>query len=109
MPLTSIGSMRHRLILQSPTDTVDSYGQSIRSWTTYTTVWGQVIALGGTEVQQAAQLSGLVTYQITIRTLYTVIMTHRMIWQNKTLNIQSVIPLDGERKFIRIVAIEEQP
>jgi SPP1 family predicted phage head-tail adaptor len=101
--------MRHRLILQSPTDTVDSYGQSIRSWTTYTTVWGQVIALGGTEVQQAAQLSGLVTYQITIRTLYTVIMTHRMIWQNKTLNIQSVIPLDGERKFIRIVAIEEQP
>jgi len=109
MPLTSIGSMRHRLILQSPTDTVDSYGQSIRSWTTYTTVWGQVIAQGGTEVQQAGQLSGLVTYQVVIRTLSTVGMTHRMIWENKTLNIQSVIPLDGERKFIRIVAIEEQP
>jgi head-tail adaptor len=32
-----------------------------------------------------------------------------MIWENKTLNIQSVIPLDGERKFMKIVAIEEQP
>lgn len=109
MPLTTIGTMRHRLVLQSPTDTVDSFGQPIRSWATYTTVWAQVIAQGGTEVQQAGQLSGLVTYQVVIRTLSTVAMTHRMIWGTKTLNIQSVIPLDGERKFLRIVAIEEQP
>jgi SPP1 family predicted phage head-tail adaptor len=106
----SIGDMRYRVELQSAVDSVDSFGQAIRTWATYFTAWAQVLANSGVEVQQGGQLNGMLSYSVTLRTGgYSVSVADRIVWNSKVLNVQTVVPLDGMKKFVRVSATEVLP
>ena len=67
------GRLRHRLVLQSPSDTRDSYGASVPGWSTETTVWGAIEPLSGKEyfsqqaVQAEAQVRIVIRYNSSIQ------------------------------------------
>ena len=103
---TVVGDLRRRVALQAATDAIDDYGQAIRTWATYATVWASVISTPGSEPQSALMQSSVTTYTITMRYRTDVLPIHRMTYGSLTLNIVGVSTIDGVNKHLKIVAIE---
>lgn len=94
-----IGKLRHRVSLQSAVDAADSFGQPIRTWSTYATVWAQVVPTSGDESPLANQLHGSTTHKVTIRHRTGVDVGHRILFGTRVLNI-SAPPRDPEERGI---------
>jgi len=105
---TVVGDLRRRVALQSPTDSLDSYGQAIRTWATYATVWASVVSTPGAEPQSALTQVPTISYTVTIRYRDDVLSTHRMTYGSTTLNIVGVSTIDGVNKHLKITALEVQ-
>ncbi len=101
-----IGELRHRLALQSATDSTDSYGQPTRSWATYATVWGKVLPVTAGESQLANQQQADITHRITIRHRADVTAEHRILFGSRTLNIRGVRDLEERGITLEIDAEE---
>jgi len=85
------GRLRHRLQLQSLTEAADAFGQEIRSYSTYATVWGEVKPLREKEIEAAKQIFSEAEVKITIRYNSDVSETDRIVFDGKTYEIGGVI------------------
>jgi len=103
---TVVGDLRRRVALQAPTDSIDSYGQAIRTWATYATVWASVVSTPGSEPQSALMQSSVTTYTVTMRYRTDVLPIHRMIYGAITLNIVGLSTVEGVNKHLRIMAMQ---
>ena len=103
---TVVGDMRRRVALQAATDSIDSYGQAIRTWATYATVWASVVSTPGSEPQSALLQSSVTTYTVTMRYRTDVLPIHRMIYGDITLNIVGISTIDGLNEHLRITAVQ---
>ena len=103
---TVVGDMRRRVSLQAATDALDDYGQAIRTWSTYATVWASVVSTPGSEPQSALMQSSVTTYTVTMRYRTDVLPTHRMIYGDITLNIVGLSTVEGVNKHLRIMAMQ---
>ena len=102
-----IGDLRHRIELQAPTDYQDEFGQPVRSWTTYATVWAQLSDSGGTEMINGTQLNVNTIFTILVRYRSDIQTNHRILWGERLLNISgSPRDPDGTRIGMVIVAQE---
>lgn len=63
------GRLRHRIVIESPTEAVDDFGEPVKSWDPIPggEVWAEKLDLSGRELYQAQQVSAEVTTQFTIR------------------------------------------
>jgi SPP1 family predicted phage head-tail adaptor len=104
--VTVVGDLRRRVALQAPTDSIDSYGQAIRTWATYATVWASVVSTPGSEPQSALMQSSVTTYTVTMRYRTDVLPTHRMIYGAITLNIVGLSTVEGVNKHLKITAVQ---
>jgi SPP1 family predicted phage head-tail adaptor len=104
--VTVVGDLRRRVALQAATDALDDYGQAIRTWATYATVWASVVSTPGSEPQSALMQSSVTTYTITMRYRTDVLPTHRMIYGEITLNIVGISTIDGLNEHLRITAVQ---
>ena len=98
--------MRRRVSLQAATDALDDYGQAIRTWSTYATVWASVVSTPGSEPQSALMQSSVTTYTVTMRYRTDVLPIHRVIYGDITLNIVGLSTVDGVNKHLRIMAMQ---
>ena len=103
---TVVGDMRRRVALQAATDALDDYGQAIRTWATYATVWASVVSTPGSEPQSALMQSSVTTYTVTMRYRTDVLPIHRMIYGDITLNIVGISTIDGLNEHLRITAVQ---
>ena len=103
---TVVGDMRRRVALQAATDALDDYGQAIRTWATYATVWASVVSTPGNEPQSALMQSSVTTYTVTMRYRTDVLPIHRMIYGDITLNIVGISTIDGLNEHLRITAVQ---
>lgn len=88
------GSLRHRLALQTATESADADGAMERSWATTTTVWGSVepAEAGGVESQIAGEPTPIITHRVTIRYISSSAPTpkQRFLFGSRILDIMSV-------------------
>jgi len=63
----NIGSLRHRITLQSPTAVADGMGGQTVTWTTEGTVWAAIWPTSAKEQVRAAQPAMTVTHRIRLR------------------------------------------
>ena len=99
--MLKVESLRHRVLLQSRVDTVDSIGQPSTSWLTTATVWADVRYLTGLGALKAGADTSV--GKCTIRMRYRSINAgQRIVYGNETFDIQSVLP-DGEKVHIDCV------
>jgi SPP1 family predicted phage head-tail adaptor len=104
--MTVVGDLRRRVALQAATDALDDYGQAIRTWATYATVWASVVSTPGSEPQSALMQSSVTTYTVTIRYRTDVLPIHRIIYGDITLNIVGISTIDGLNEHLRITAVQ---
>lgn len=93
--------MRHRITVQSLTETPDDYGQLIKSWTTLGTFWANVRSPTGREALNAAQLKAELTDVIEMRWVgndYPILPSMQVLFRGRTLKIESVTDPDNRRR-----------
>lgn len=101
-----IGKLNKRIDLQSPADTIDAYGQPSRGWSTYATVWAQIIPTGGSEPTVADEQQQERLHRLVIRYTAGVYSTHRALYGSRVLNFQSVTDPDERHEWLEIEATE---
>lgn len=104
--MTVIGELRKRIELQSPVDTIDSYGQATRSWSTYATVYAAIVPSSGQENTIAEAMQVQQTHTITIRYRSDVAATHRALFSGRQFNFQFVRNIDERNRWLEITATE---
>jgi SPP1 family predicted phage head-tail adaptor len=95
------GQLRHKITIQTYTETQDGLGQPALSPTTFATPWACVESAGdqaGREFEAANQRMADVSYLVEIRYLAGVTPRMRIIYGSETLEIMSVNDPDGRRR-----------
>lgn len=85
------GRLRHRLQLQSKTESRTASGASTFTWTTDSTVWGGIEPLSGKEYVAASQVQNEEKVRIVIRYHASIDETWRVVNGGKYYSIHSVI------------------
>ena len=89
-----IGKLRHRLILQSPTQTQGATGEITITYSTSETVWGSLRPLTGKESEAAGQVSEELNYRAVIRYNGNIATEWRISHDSKTYEIVSILNID---------------
>jgi SPP1 family predicted phage head-tail adaptor len=101
------GSLRHRVTVQRCTKTQDSYGQDVLTWADLLTMWAQVRAMTGNEVEAAKQTAAEARFKI--RSWWppvTIQREDRIVWGTRTLDILDAEDPTGVGREIVILAKE---
>lgn len=105
------GGMRHRLELQEPVSSIDSFGQEIDDWATLATFWARIRPIKGQELlnvkQQQAQLTHVVTFRFQgpeVRPVPT--MRLRDSRSGRILEIESVVNVNERNSMYECQCVE---
>ena len=85
-----IGPLRKQVTLRSKSTNTDAVGQPIETFTTYDTVWAQIDPVSGNEIINAEQQSGEITHKVKIRYTSAVVVTDRVFFGLRILEILSI-------------------
>jgi len=107
MTATGIGSLRHRLQIESPTLADDGAGGSQRVWTVVDTVWGAIRPLQGRERVVSDKLAASVTHEIEIRHRTDLTSRMRFVLGQRVFFVRSFFD-PGERRARLICKCEER-
>lgn len=86
-----IGKLRHRLELQSPTQSQGSTGEVTTSWATDSTVWGSLRPLSGKEREDASQINEEINYRARIRYNSSINPEWRIVNDSNTYEIVTIL------------------
>jgi SPP1 family predicted phage head-tail adaptor len=78
MSRTSIGQMRHRIVVEAPLRVPDGAGGVIETWTAVATLWARIADRTGSEAFAADGISGRLTHEITLRPHADLVPRHRI-------------------------------
>ena len=107
MRRTSIGALRHRVVLEAETRTPDGGGGAVLAWAPVTEVWAAVRPLTGGESVVAEAVAGRVTHLVTIRFRSDVEPAMRFRLGTRVLAIAAAFDLDERRRFLACHCREE--
>lgn len=105
----TVGKLRHRITFQRENSTDDGSGGFTDPWanpTTVTTVWAEVKPMSARERLHSAQLDNPITHEIRIRFRSGLSETDRIVFENRILNIRSIIDPDERSRWLMISAVE---
>lgn len=88
-----IGKLRHRLDLQTFTETRDSHGGVTRDFSTFATVWGSVDPLSGKELLDGMQMESQVTHRVRIRQRTDIKPKDRLLHRTRLFEILSILDI----------------
>jgi SPP1 family predicted phage head-tail adaptor len=107
-PLESRG-LAHRIILQTPVYSQDSYGQKkIASWIDVATVWADVRETSGREISREQQQATVTDATIAVRYRGDIETTWRVKWlpSNRVFNITLKRDPNGDRVWLILECVE---
>lgn len=104
--MTSIGRMRYRVALQSPTNTRDAGGGVSQSYKTINTIWADIVPQKGSETYRQGKTTEKITHKITIRKLPNVNTRNRISYDSRLFAIKNVINLDERGRFLQLLCEE---
>lgn len=101
------GKLRHRIAIQSATETQDAHGGPVRTWSTVATHWGSIEPLQMREIFTAQQVEAQLSHRITLRYYSGLTSAHRLLFGARVFNIHSVRDLDERNRTHEVLAMEE--
>lgn len=104
------GTLRHRVTLQTVTETRDADGGVVESWADTATLWAAVEPLRGREYFSAKALQAEVTTRIRLRYRAGVVPKQRVTWSDAgtthTYDVLEVIEPDTRRRELALMCKE---
>jgi SPP1 family predicted phage head-tail adaptor len=96
------GRLRHRVNLQSYTETQDSTGHPSKSGSTFATVWADIQPLRGSEDREAQRLTGSQQFKITIRYNSAIDIKSKVVEGSDTYEINSISDYREIHRFMEL-------
>lgn len=100
------GKLNKRIELQSSTDSTDTFGEPIKTWTTYDTVWASINPLSGNELIFAQQISSKTNIGIIIRYNSSVEVGDRVKYGTRYFDINAVLNEMENNKQLELLCNE---
>lgn len=103
------GTLRHRITIQQPSASQDTYGEEIITWSTWATVWAAVEPMRADERYTANDAQLLAEADTRIRIRYRPGVTHQMrvSFESRLFDIQGVINLETRDREIHLLCKEK--
>ena len=102
------GRLRHRVTIQSVSETRNSIGEAIETWATFATVWARIDPLSGRQLLAANQLDEPVAARMKMRYLSGLRGKMRIVHGSITYNIRGAPMVDANKSEIELL-LEEVP
>ena len=103
---TRIGDLRHRVIIQSSTETADAHGQMIPTWTDEAKVSASVEPLTQRELFQAGQVNSNINHRVLMRHRDGMTTKKRILFGSRTFNIESALNPEERNKELVLLCSE---
>ena len=101
------GLLRNRITIQTNAQTVDSFGDLIAGWTDlYAGVPATVTPQSGKEGSTNDETTSEVTHKITLRYLPNITTKHRVYYDSRSMDIQSVINTQERSRTLVLMCVE---
>lgn len=100
------GKLRHQVTIQQATETRNTLGEAIRTWSTVATVWASVEPLRGREFFDAEQVQSEISQRVRMRYRSGIKPTMRLLYGSRILQIQAVIDVDERHREIHLMCRE---
>lgn len=98
-----LGTMRHLVTIQQPTEALDDYGQPVVTWTNYlVNEPASFRPTGGSETSRGKQLEANVRGVFTVRYRDGYKATMRVVHDSQAYGVLYVDPVDGGRRYIEL-------
>ncbi len=85
------GALRHKVIIEKPTEVTNSIGEIITTWSTFATVWAEILPLSGKEYWSSKQVNSEVTGKIRIRYKSGITPKMRVKYGTRIFNIEAIM------------------
>lgn len=102
------GKLRHRLVFEQATITRDAMNESVKTWATFATLWGNVQPLRGREFFAAQAANSEVTAKIETRYKAGILATMRIRHGSRIYEIEGM-ENEGMRNRRLFFMVKEQP
>lgn len=102
------GALRHRITIEQPAGTVDTFGEQDDTWTTVATVWGSLEAAGkgGSEGSQQERMEAVVSYEVHLRYRGSLTPGMRLTLGSRHFDVVSVADLEGRGRELVLICKE---
>ena len=101
-----INELRHRITLQTLTNTADGQGGFTQSWADLTTIWGKLEPVSANERNFGERVEYQRSHKCVIRSRSDVVASMRVTFDSRTFQIKGVRRVD-ERRFFMLLDLEE--
>ena len=100
------GDLNRQVALQSRSDTLDDYGQRVRTWTTVANVMAHIEPLYGRELEAARATMQQVSHRITIRYRTHIEAQMRFVYAGRYFNINAIMDADTRHRELTVLCEE---
>jgi SPP1 family predicted phage head-tail adaptor len=102
----NIGKLRHRIAIERVTETRDTDGSVIETWSTYATVQASIEPISGREYFAAQSTQADVTHRIGLRYLSGIIPKMRVKFGSRVFEILSIININERNRELQLMCRE---
>tara|TARA_Y100000004_G_scaffold134134_1_gene151630 strand:- start:437 stop:766 length:330 start_codon:yes stop_codon:yes gene_type:complete len=106
---TSIGRLRSKVELQSPTSTDDGGGGCTETWSTLAEIFADIRPSTGNETYRQGKVQETVSHKIFIRHREDINTSYRIKFGTRLFNIKNILNIDERSRFLEISANEGEP
>jgi SPP1 family predicted phage head-tail adaptor len=99
-------SLRHRVVVQTKTETPDGQGGFTAAWTDGASIWVSIEPANGYERYQAMQMQTPITHKITARYNASINTACRLKFGDRILWVVEVLNVEERNRYLKIKAIE---
>jgi SPP1 family predicted phage head-tail adaptor len=103
-----IGKLRHRITIERVTETRDTDGSVIETWSTYVTVQASIEPISGREYFAAQSTQADATHRISLRYLSGIVPKMRVKFGSRIFDILSIINVDERNRELQLMCRESQ-
>lgn len=100
------GELRERIAVQRVTNTRDSMGGVIQTWSTVYTLWASVQPMSAGEQFRRQQIQAAADWKIIVRFKNAITITDRIVWRGRTFQISALSNDDLQTRFTTIACKE---
>jgi SPP1 family predicted phage head-tail adaptor len=107
--MTTIGNLRHRLMIEAPDDEPDGAGGFVRVWNPLGQAWAAIEPLSAAAAVVADQRVGALTHRVLLRLRRDLTLNHRFRLGARVFTIRVLRDREEDGRFLECLVAEERP
>ena len=99
------GSLKHKIIIQSYTETQNDFGEVVKGWTDFKSAYASITPLSAKEFFKAG-VNAEVSHKVIVRYIADVKPKMRVLFDTREFSIEGVINVREENKTLHLFCTE---